>query len=257
MRAKGRWFVAMGLAAGILMGLAMAATAQFSGATIQQQYEQQLKKIDKNKADDLYNLAKWCYQNGLATEATSLALEANQKAPDDVRPKYLLYVLAGGTGTTVETTETTTETTPTAISDEEVKQIYDQEGKNALMAFSQAQNVLISRCGSPRCHGGGNPQAKWSLLRSSLTSQKTLAQNFRTVNVYINRENLPSSRLLVMPLKGKEAGHSVTVFRSAGDPGHIIINNWCKMLKTKADLLWSNAAAPPPAPAPAAPSGTP
>ena len=262
MRGRNRSAIMLATAAAGLLGLVMAAAAQYGGtATIQQQYEMQMKKLDHGKVDDIYNLAKWCLQNGLSGEAINLALEANQKAPDDVRPKYLLYALSGGAGVATESSEVTIETTAAEISDQEIDVIYNHEGPATLGAFGEIQKILISRCGSTRCHGGGST-AKWSLAKREPTSRKTLALNFRTVNAYINRDNVADSPFFQKPLTGKNVGHPETAFHGTGDPSYLKVLAWARKLKTSAQKIWDQSSTPAPiptsapAPAPAAATST-
>jgi len=236
-----------------LLGLVMAASAQVSGTALQQ-YEQKIKTLDRSKPNDIYDCAKWCYQNGLADEAQALALEANQKAPDDLRPKYLLYILAGGAGGGGETVRSTEEDKllEASITEAEVAEIYKNEGDLAMSAFRQVQQMMLNSCGALKCHGGGNPDSKWILIRRNVTEKKTLAENFRSVNRYVNRENAADSPLLLKPLKGREVQHPEVVFRSGtNDAVHKTILKWIGALKKQTDIIWGKART---APVPATPS---
>jgi hypothetical protein len=231
------WMIGLGLAG--LLGLVIAASAQVGGTAVQQ-YEQKLKSLDRSKVDDIYALAKWCFQNTLTKEAQDLALEANQKAPDDLRPKYLLYALTGGGETTaVSVTEEAKLPEPT-ISDAEIAAIYKTEGNAAMNGFRQVQQAMLNACGSLKCHGGGNPASKWVLIRRNVTEKKTLAENFRTVNRYITRgDDWADSTLLQKPLKGPDAGHPQIVFRGGtNDPVYTNVSKWIKPLKTATSIIW-------------------
>ena len=223
-------------------------------ATVLQQYEAATKKKpNRTSGDDLYAVAKWCFQNNRTSEAQAVALEANQKAPDDVRPKYLLYlVTSGNTVTTVETTNNAMDNTgaEASITDTEVDEIYKAEGNPAMNGFRKVQNIMINTCGNPKCHGGGNPASKWALIRRSATSKKTLAENFRTVNKYVTRESPDESPLLAKPTKGQEAGHPQIVIRT-NDIAYRELSTWIKTLKKVTDNIWGNAAKAPTPPPPA------
>jgi len=236
--------LAVGLGLAGVLGLAIVAAAQMATTgSRQQQYELQLKKIDRSKADDLYRLARWCFQNELTGEAKALAVETLQKAPDDVRAKYLLYVLAGEGGTVIATETGGTEIEAT-ITDAEVETIYKNEGDDKMTVFrNKIQARLIQTCGAAKCHGGGNATAKWSLIRRNLNNRKTIAENFRTINRFVARgEDAANSRLLSMPLKGKDGGHPEIVFtRGAADPVYQTILTWIQSLKTQTQGIWDRA----------------
>ena len=235
------WMIGLGLAG--LLGLVIAASAQVSGTAVQQ-YEQKLKSLDRSKVDDIYALAKWCFQNSMTKEAQDLALEANQKAPDDLRPKYLLYALTGGGGETTPVSVADETKLPEAtITDAEIAEIYKTEGDAAMNGFRQVQQAMLNACGSLKCHGGGNPASKWVLIRRKVTEKKTLAENFRTVNRYISRgDDWADSTLLQKPLKGPDAGHPQIVFRGGtNDPVYTNFSKWIKPLKTAAQSIWGKA----------------
>ena len=218
----------------VVLGLAAVAVAQRDAAAIERQYKVREAKVDKNSADQLYDLAKWCFENKLPERAMAHALAAHAKAPEDVRPKYLIYVMAkGGEEETVTTKKPTIET-PT-ISDEAVQGVFEREGQEAMRGFQAVQGILLQRCA--RCHLGGDEKVKFSLIRQSPRSNKTLAQNFLAIEKYLDRENPEDSRLLQMPLRGEELGHA-QVIRNTADPVFRNIVEWIKSLKTAGDRLW-------------------
>jgi hypothetical protein len=252
MRSKRILTIALGLA--VLVGLGSAtyvAMAQVNTGTNTAgvaEYEKRLAAIDRNKVDDLYALAKWCYVNGLTGEAKSLALETLQKSPEDVRAKYLLYVLTAGTATEVVVgTGHEVVEVEAGISDADADAIYTREGDKVMTPFRDVQRLLLTSCGAPKCHGGQNPQSKWSLVRRDPTSRKTIAENFRTVDRYIDRDAPTDSKLLKMPASSKPT-HPEIVFRGgAADPVYLKILPWIKTLKTATGSIWEEAskAAPP------------
>jgi len=203
-------------------------------ATALQQYEAKAnKKVDRNKADDMVAWARWCYQNEKSAEAGAIALEGLQKAPDDLRLKYLAYALSGaattvtpeeggGTGGVIGKSAT--------ITREETEKIYKAEGELAMRKFKDiVNNVLIPRCG--RCHGGGNDKAKakWWLVKDS-DERRMLAENFRTINPYINRDARMDSKLLVVPSRSPENVHT-QVFKGPGDAAYKNLVRWIMTLE--------------------------
>jgi hypothetical protein len=254
---KKKWLilVASSLAVCGFLAVAILSTAEEDPlATILQQYEAATKKKpNRANGDDLYAVAKWCFQNNRASEAQAVALEANQKAPDDVRPKYLLYlVTSGGTVTGTDTVGPGTENpgAEATITETDIDAVYKTEGTPAMNGFRKVQTIMINTCGNPKCHGGSNPASKWVLIRRNATSKMTLAENFRTINKFINREAPEESALLQKPTKGQEAGHPQIVIRTT-DIAYRDMSAWMKTLKTAVRNIWDNASkAPPPPPTP-------
>ncbi|MCX5653541.1 MAG: hypothetical protein NTY65_02675 [Planctomycetota bacterium] len=247
MRNKWLAFGAFSLAACGLLAMAILTAAEEDPlATTLSQYEAATKKkVNRASGDDLYAVAKWCFQNNRSSEAQAVALEANQKAPDDLRPKYLLYMLTSTGGGEVTPTATTTEDIKyreATITDAEIAEIYKTEVDTAMNGFRGVQQVLINTCGSLKCHGGGNPNSKWVVIRRNATDKKTLAENFRTVNKYIVRgENWADSPLVQKPTKGSEAGHPQIVIRP-NDTAYKMITTWLsKSLKTATQNIWGEA----------------
>jgi hypothetical protein len=252
MRNKWLVFVASALAVCGFLTAAILLTAEEDPlATVIQQYEAATKKkVNRASGDDLYTMAKWCYQNNRAGEAQAAALEANQKAPDDMRPKYLLYLVtsSGVTATTDVTATDESKGAEATITDAEVAETYKTEGDAAMNGFRSVQQILINTCGNVKCHGGGNPASKWVIIRRNATDKRTLAENFRTVNKYITRgEKWADSTLLAKPTRGSEVGHPQIVIRT-NDTAYKMLTTWIKTLKTETANIWGNASkATPPA----------
>jgi hypothetical protein len=214
-------------------------------ATIIQQYEGATKKkVNRASGDDLYAVAKWCFQNNRQSEAQAVALEANQKAPDDTRPKYLLYLVtsSGGGPATEVTAADENKGAEATITPEEVTQIYKTEGDPAMNGFRNVELMMINTCGNLKCHGGGNPASKWVIIRRNATDKRTIGENFRTVNKYVTRgESWADSPLLQKPTKGPEAGHPQIVMRTT-DQAYVRISAWIKTLKTETQKnIWGDA----------------
>jgi hypothetical protein len=200
--------------------------------TALQQYEAKAnKKVDRNKADDMVAWARWCYQNEKSAEANAIALEGLQKAPDDLRLKYLAYALSGAATTVVVVVDEGEGRWKSAtISKEDTEKIYKAEGELTLRKFKDIQNnVLIPRCG--RCHGGGNDKAraKWWLVKDS-DERRLLAENFRTINPYINRDARMDSKILVVPSRSPENVHT-QVFKGAADAAYKNLVRWIMTLE--------------------------
>jgi len=229
-----------------LLGVAVVAVAQLNLQEALRQYEQRLAQIDKNNPNALYDLAKWSYQNGLKDEALKLAIEANAKAPDDVRPKFLAWAVTGAKLTAEETAGAETPAVAT-ISDDEVKAVFKREGAEAMNGFRRVQSALISSCARTGCHTAGNPDAPFVLISLGATTDKTLVQNFLTINKYLDREKPDESRLLLKPFTG-ERKHPKK-FSSETDPVFRSISTWIDTLKTEGQRLWDKTTKEP-APAP-------
>ena len=219
-----------------LLGVAVVALAQLNLQTALRQYEQRLAQIDKNDPNALYNLAKECYQKGLKDEALKLAIEANAKAPDDVRPKYLVWAV---TGADLAGEETAGAETPAVaeISDDDIQAVFKREGAGPMNAFRQrVQGALISSCARTGCHTAGNPDAPFSLISTATSTDKTLVQNFLAIDKYLDREKPDESRLLLKPLTGE--GNHPKPFSAKTDAFFQSISTWIDTLKTTGDVLW-------------------
>lgn len=231
-----------------LAGLAVVATAQV-GTSFKQEYDQAIEKLDKNKVDDVYALAKKCFLNGMAVEAMGLAQEARVKAPDDVRLKYLMYAL-----NTAET-DTGTETggegggdggiikpVVLTITDTQADAVFKREGDKQMEQFKAIESMLVLKCGSLKCHGGVSEKAKYGLLRQGLGSRKTMAQNFLAISPHLNRDKdkAAESRLLQVPLTGMEGRHKV-VLRTTTDTVYIKTRDWIASLKTAGEMIFGKS----------------
>lgn len=237
--------VAMLLGALGLLGLAVAAMGQAgSPAAARAWYEAEVKKLsDKSTADDLIALARECYRRDLKDESMTHAIEAHKKAPDDLRPKYLIFALSGAELENLEPgeeepTTTTGGAAPVALTDAEVEVVFMEEGEKVVLNFRQIQGLLARRCGSANCHGGGNPNAPWALVLKGPADRKSLAQNFRAVYKYMNRDDPKESPLLQKPLKGPKAGHPAQPIRGETDPTFIGIAAYIDTVKTDAEKMW-------------------
>jgi hypothetical protein len=229
-----------------LLGVALAAVAQLGARAALMQYEQRLAQIDKNDPNALYDLAKWAYQNGLKDEALKLAIEANAKAPDDVRPKFLVWAVTGADKAGEEPTGEETPRVP-EISPDEIQAVIKREGAGAMNGFRRVQSALISSCARTGCHIAGNPDAPFTLIHTGTSTDKTLVLNFLTINKYLDREKPDESRLLQMPLTG-ERNHPKK-FSAKKDPLFKSISAWIDTLKTEGERLWDKTTKEP-APAP-------
>jgi len=236
--------VALGMVG--LWGLSLVAMGE-GGATAaaRTQYDARLARVDKNKADDLYGLARWCLANGLPDEARANALAVLEKAPDDVRAKYLLFALTGSKTTGGTGGEDTVTVKQITIADDAAAKVYTDEGAKQIISFGRdIQPILISKCGTPKCHGDPK-HAKWSLIAREVTDRRTIAENFQTISKYLNRDSLAESRLFTMPLKGTESGHPARVFPNTNDRAYGVIETWAKTLKSDISRIWSAAATTP------------
>ncbi|HUU10991.1 MAG TPA: hypothetical protein VM431_10695 [Phycisphaerae bacterium] len=235
--------VALALGALGILGLAVAVRGQaMNPVAARQWYENAVKKItDQSTADEIVALAKQCYRNGLTDEAMAHAIEALRKDPNDSRAKYLLFALAGPVEGTTGTGEGDdggggTPQAPT-ITDAEADAIYKAEGDTVIRNFREIQGLLARRCGSVKCHGG-NEKAKWTLALKGGANRKSLAQNFKTVYPYMDRDNPAKSVLVQKPLKGPEGGHPTQVIRGESDPVYQRIIKYIDTVKGDAEKMW-------------------
>ena len=234
--------VALALGALGILGLAVAVRGQaMDPVAARQWYENAVKKItDKSTADEIFALAKQCYRNGLTDEAMAHAIETLRKDANDSRAKYLLFALAGtaerttgegGEGDTPDATQAAT------ITDADADAIYKAEGEAVIRDFREIQGLLARRCGSLKCHGG-NEKAKWTLALKGGANRKSLAQNFKTVYPYMDRDNPAKSVLVQKPLKGPEGGHPTQVIRGESDPVYQRVIKYVDTVKSDAEKMW-------------------
>jgi len=216
-----------------LLGVAVVAVAQLSMQAVRTQYDKRNGELDRNNPAAIFELAKWAYQNGLKDEALKLAIEANAKAPDDVRPKFLAWAVTAANLTGEETGgEAITPVVP--ISAKEVKAVLDLEGAEAMNGFRRVQSALISSCARTGCHVAENPDAPFTFIRTGASTDKTLVQNFLAINKYLDREKPDESRLLTVPLAGPP-GHPSKPIRSTNERVYQTIVTWIDSLLTEAD----------------------
>ncbi len=223
-----------------LLGVAVVAVAQLSMQAARMQYDKRNGELDRNNPDAIFDLAKWAYQNGLKDEALKLAIEANAKAPDDVRPKFLVWAVTGANLTGEETAGEEPPAVP-PITDDKVQAVLKWEGAGPMNGFRRVQGALISSCARTGCHIAGNPDAPFTLITTATSSDKTLVQNFLTINKYLDREKPDESRLLLKPLTGERKHPKKFPAKTA--PLFQSISTWIDSLLTEADRLWGEKAA--------------
>jgi len=213
-------------------------------------------------AEALYARAKQAYKEGQRIQALTDALAAHKKDPQDVRVKYLIFLLRKEETTTDTTTDTTTNTgtgtgtgavaqvapgirkAPTMPADE-VKALMKTEGESAIRQFLPIQRILERRCATGECHGVTGTNAKWLLALKGTPNDQMLAENFHVVDKYINRETPDQSPLLLKPLGGKETGHPEKAIRGKTDPTYQQVLKYIGTLKTTTEKgdFWKSGAA--------------
>jgi len=233
------------LGALVMVGLAVVATVPADRPAAAEAGAVQAKPAGADaEAPDLYARAKQAYKEGQRIQALTDALAAHKKDPQDVRVKYLIYLLRQEQATTTTGTGTGTETPAplvpggrkaVSISEEEVQALIKEEGTKAIRQFGEIQRILQRRCGNAKCHGATGTGAKWVLALKGPANERMLAENFRTVNQYISRETPDQSPLLLKPLGGKEAGHPEKAIRGKTDSAYQQILKYIRTLRTRAE----------------------
>jgi len=196
-------------------------------------------------AEELYTRAKQAYVEGNRTQALTDAVAANKKDPEDLRVKYLIYILRREPSGTGSATDSGKPLPPkpgglkgVTISDKERQTLVKEEGHNVIRQFRGIQRILRRRCAEGECHGATGTGAKWTLALKGPVNERMLAENFRTVSQYFNREEPEQSALLTKPLGGKEVGHPEKAIRGKTDPVYQEIKTYIGKLKTKIKKLW-------------------
>jgi len=237
-------------AVGILAGAIIVAAESGMAGSLDDQYKARLAKVDKKSTDQLIGLAKWCMQNNMPEYAIQGALDTMAVSPDDLRAKYILFALQGGSSSgTPEAEGGAAEGggpgPKITISQQDADAIWTREGDTAMTKFRmQVQGMLLLRCGNAQCHGG-NKQAKYMLVREAPGSRRTLAQNFAAINTYINRDKPEDSKLIQKPLKGPEAAHPRRAITSQTDQMYGTLLDWIKGLKKEGDIVWDKVKSQP------------
>jgi len=226
------------------------------------QYELKLKELGSEAdADAEIALAKWCLRQGLEPEAKSHALATYKKNPEDVRAKYLIYALSqgastanggggtvpdGGAGGISGDVLTRGEKKAVTISAEDVQKLFNVEGTQAIRGFREVQRILARRCGDIKCHGGIGSGAPWILALQGTPNDRMLAENFRIVSQYFDRENPENSPILTVPMLAEGAKHPEQVVRSKTDPTYTTLFRYIKTLrgKTAKPDFWNTGGPP-------------
>jgi len=233
-----------------LLGLAAMAAGQVDTQAARKQYDLKVKQLAADAgAQEHYALAKWCLKNNLPAETLSHALDAHKQSPDDVRVKYLIYILGG---TALPPAGDATAAVPVvaplvgtrksgSLSSEQIDAIIGREDIKQIRGFRSIQRLLVAKCANAKCHGGMGTGAKWVLVLQGRTDDRQLAENFQIVQKYFNRENPDESVFLTKPLTGSEAGHPVKAIRGKTESIYQETVKYIKGLKTQADMIWDNA----------------
>jgi len=233
----------------VALGLVAAITLVAVGSSVDDEYQRRLAQVDTTKADDLVALALWCYQSDLKEQAVAHALQVLALDPGDTRAKYLIYAVQAENAA-YDNGDDSTDTTSgpkLTITQKDADAVYAREGDAQMARFkNQIQGMLLLRCATPACHGG-NKDAKYALLKRSLSDRRTLAQNFTTINAYISRENPEESKLLQKPLQGPDGGHPRRAISGTNDPTYRALLEWIKTLKSEGQQIDWNRSSPPPA----------
>ncbi len=96
----------------VMLGAAVGAMGQTIPLSLQQQYEQKLKALDANKADDHFDLGAWAFQNGLNDIAVKELQTALALDPKHQRAALLLPQVQAKVGPAATQPEASPSATP-------------------------------------------------------------------------------------------------------------------------------------------------
>jgi len=201
------------------------------------EYESRAKTVKPDDAAGRFELGAWAFKQGLFQEAEIEAdkLLALDKA--DQRGKYLKsaaeFYRTGKYGTVDVSAGTVVPPPPPRtgavvfdLSDEEVDQLYRQLGDKRMTEFRELSKTWITpKCAAADCHG--NPdKSRFYLKTQNPLDKRTLAENVKSIEQFVNKLDLGSSRILLVALAPADKHPGGAVFRTENDPGYRALKAW-------------------------------
>jgi len=147
------------------------------------------------------DLAEWCLQHSLLSQAADEVLAAIAIQPDHPRIQALERRLQLAVSRPLPTLRTERKKGPSVTLDELERTMRELPEETVRTFTAHVQPLLMNRCASNACHGSGS-EAEFRLVRPSWG--KTLTRRFTQRNLYaslmqIDRESPESSPLLTAP----------------------------------------------------------
>lgn len=230
------------------------------GQLLDPEFQRRLSGLSADDAAGMFDLAVESLEQGQYAEVDAVADRMLAVDRDDPRAKYLkaaaAFYSAGGGAVAPEPTNQpsglpplppTSGATPTdgttggetpapqpsvppanaGLSDADVAEIIATHGA----AFRKVQkDVLMKHCATGQCHGVRGKGGGYYLQREQATADRTLAENFKATERYVNIMERDESRLLKMALAGREVHPGGPVFRNANHPAYRQLKTWVEQL---------------------------
>ena len=233
-------------------GAALVAVAAVLGAQatppLNEEYVRRAAALEDDDAQGHFDLAKWAFNRKLYTET---ALECDKLLAldsGDMRAKYLkkaaAFYKAGGEkgfippengddGKKPDDSKKPEKKTAVVVDleAEDVDAIFKDEG-NSMTAFRRTVHPLLLRsCARADCHGDAKINSEFYLKTQRKTDDKTIAENFRAIERYVNRGNLAESEILKIVLLPKDQHPGGPAFRDEREAGYQQLKTWVMSLK--------------------------
>jgi len=216
------------------------ATAPLNG-----EYVTRAADLKDDDARAHFDLAKWAFDSKLYTET---ALECDKLLAldsGDMRAKYLkkaaaFYKAGGGkdfippeNGDDDDGGKKPEKKTPIVVNlkAEEVDAIFMDEGNSMAVFRRPVHPLLLRSCARAGCHGDAKINSEFYLKTQRKADNKTIAENFKAIERYINRGDLAESKILKIVLLPKDQHPGGPAFRNEREAGYQQLKSWVMSLK--------------------------
>jgi len=224
--------VAIGICVGLVV-VAAVLTAQ-TPVLLDPAFESRLRALRPDDAQGHFDLAVSAFKDSLYDETKVAAGKLLALDKEDPRGKYLkaaaeYYDMAGvadvGVVPPVQPDRPDRRVMPVAavLTDEEVDTIMEKYGAK----FRTIQNtVLLRRCATRECHGNPDKSGAFYLKTARTSEPRTIAENFRAVERYVNVADKADSAILKKALAEPPEHPGGPVFRAERDPMYQRLKAW-------------------------------
>jgi hypothetical protein len=244
------------------------------------EYASRAAALKADDAAGHFELAKWALKKGLNREASAEADKLLALDSGDLRGKYLKQeagyyqngaavavaapvtaavtapVVAAnspdnavsGTATSAAAASGSGEATTVAaavkptgpMTKDEVDKLYKTYEKNIAEFRSAIQPLLVNRCGSDNCHGSSERAGRFYLSTKGLGERATIAENFRSMDRYIDHGTFANSRLLTMAVAKSDVHKTdkAPIIANENDAAYKALKAFLLKLPTAGDLMW-------------------
>ncbi len=184
---------------------------RLTAADVQEAYEKQRENHVNANASERQDLARWCYEQKLYTEARNECLAAIRMEPQRSDLRQLLLKIDSATN------QVNAATTPALIPAAPATEARSAQGlttRTNADFIRQVQPLLMNSCGNAACHGAAS-EREFKLLPvfPGRGSQRYQSQhNLEQVLGYLNVESPESSPILSIPRDKKHSPVHTSVY---------------------------------------------